>query len=131
MNDPQVLDELKAREPLFHRRNIVSCESEFLAETTEDFWEIGASGAIYDRATVLDVLRERWANGDDEADIDGWATTGHRAQLLADQTYLYTYNLHQQGRTTRRTTIWRRIAPQKWQALFHQGTTTQEKPPIV
>jgi hypothetical protein len=107
MPDESVIDELKAREPLFHRRNTLASEQEFLAATSEDFWEIGASGAIYDRDTVLDVLRERWESGEDEADSEGWTTTGHRAQLLADQTYLFTYNLHQQGHTTRRSTIWR------------------------
>jgi hypothetical protein len=126
MPDQSVIDELKAREPLFHRRNMVASEQEFLAATSEDFWEIGASGAIYDRDTVLDVLRERWDSGEDEADSEGWTTTGHRAQLLADQTYLFTYNLYQQGRTTRRSTIWRRTAQQQWQACFHQGTVIQQ-----
>ncbi len=131
MNDPyvieQVIDELKAREPLFHRRNIVSCADEFLAETTEDFWEIGASGKIYDRDTVLHELRARWESGDDDkADTEGWTTTDHRAQLLADQTYLFTYTLHEHERTTRRTTIWRRTTQQRWQACFHQGTITQQ-----
>jgi hypothetical protein len=56
----RILSELLAREPLFHRRNIVSCKEDFLRETTEDFWEVGASGTVYDRVTVLGVLKQRW-----------------------------------------------------------------------
>ena len=125
MTDPRVVDELKAREPLFHRRAIVSSEREFLAETAEDFWEIGASGTIYDRDTILRALRQRWESGEDQAETEHWTTTDHRAQLLADQTYLFSYTLHQHDRTTRRTTIWRRTTEQQWQACFHQGTIVQ------
>jgi hypothetical protein len=122
----QILNELRAREPLFHHRNIVSCEEDFLRETTEDFWEVGASGTVYDRATVLDVLKERWGTSDvDEADVNGWTTTDHRVQSIADDTFLFTYVLHGQGRTTRRTTIWQRSPDQLWRAAFHQGTVVQ------
>jgi hypothetical protein len=90
MTDPHVPNELKAREPLFHRRNIVSCENEFLAETTEDFWEIGASGTIYDRATVLDVLRvvggssRRWNGRSADAVLVGhdWRSQGRGASSV-------------------------------------------------
>jgi hypothetical protein len=105
----------------------VASEEQFLAETTDDVWEIGASGIIYDRSTVLGVLLQRWSVGEDEADTERWTTTDHCAQLLAAENYLFTYNLHQNGRTTRRTTIWQRTAQQQWQARFHQGTSTQQK----
>jgi hypothetical protein len=122
----QLLNELLAREPLFHRRNIVSCEEDFLRETIDDFWEVGASGAMYDRATVLRVLIERWASSDvDEADVDGWTTTDHQVQMIAADTFLLTYTLNGQGRTTRRTTIWQRSSEQHWRAVFHQGTVVQ------
>jgi hypothetical protein len=123
----QILNELLVREPLFHRRNIVSCEQDFLRETTEDFWEVGASGAIYDRATVLSVLNERWKSSEvDEADIDRWTTKDHRVQSISDDTFLLAYTLHGQGRTTRRTTIWQRSPDQHWRAIFHQGTVVQK-----
>jgi hypothetical protein len=126
VNEALVLRELTDREPLFHRRNIVSCEQEFLAETASDFWEVGASGATYDRATVLRELQTRWESGDvDDADAQGWITSDHRVQVLADRTYLFTYTLHDQGRVTRRTTIWRRTTDQRWHACFHQGTVVQ------
>jgi hypothetical protein len=122
-----ILNELRAREPLFHRRNIVSCEEDFLCETTEDFWAVGASGAIYDRAIVLGVLKARWASSAvDEATVDGWTTTDHRVQPIAEDTFLFTYTLHGQGRTTRRTTIWQRIPDKEWRAMFHQGTVVQD-----
>jgi hypothetical protein len=79
----------------------VSCEEDFLRETTEDFWEVGASGTVYNRATVLNVLHQRWASSDvDEADVNGWTTTDHRVQSIADDTFLFTYVLHAQGRTS-------------------------------
>jgi hypothetical protein len=123
---PHILNELMACEPLFHRRNIVSCEEDFLRVTTEDFWGIGASGAIYERATVLGVLKMRWEASDvDEADAGGWTTLDHRVQTIADDTFLISYVLDAQGRTTRRTTIWQRSRAQLWRAAFHQGTVVQ------
>ena len=38
----EVLDELRAREPLFHRRELGTTRSHFEAMTTDDFWEVGA-----------------------------------------------------------------------------------------
>jgi hypothetical protein len=126
VNEALVLRELTDHEPLFHRRNIVSCEQEFLAETASDFWEVGASGVIYGRDSVLCELRKRWESGDaDQADVESWTSIDHRVQALANQTYLFTYTLHSQGRVTRRTTIWRRTTDQRWQACFHQGTVVQ------
>jgi hypothetical protein len=123
----QILDELAAREPLFHRPDFVACEEDFLRETTDDFWEIGASGAVYDRLTVLRVLHERWASADvDDAEVNGWTTTEHQVRAIVDDTFLFSYILHGQGRTTRRTTIWRRSHDQQWRAVFHQGTVVQK-----
>jgi hypothetical protein len=59
VTDPTLMDvrdELRAREPLFHRRELGTTRSHFEAMTTEDFWEVGASGRAYSRAYVLDVL---------------------------------------------------------------------------
>jgi hypothetical protein len=48
-----VLDELRAREPLFHRREFGTTRSHFEAMTSDDFWEVGSSGRAYSREYVL------------------------------------------------------------------------------
>src|SRR4051794_1625933 len=58
-----VLDELVAREPLFHRTERGTSRAAFEAMTADDFWEVGASGARYDREFVWTVLQRRNAAG--------------------------------------------------------------------
>lgn len=52
-----VLDELRRREPIFHRPEFGSTRADFERMTADDFWEIGASGQLYSREHVLDVLK--------------------------------------------------------------------------
>ena len=63
--DPSLLlavrDELAAREPIFHRPEHGVTRADFERITEPDFWEIGASGARYSRAFVLDELDRRRA----------------------------------------------------------------------
>ena len=54
-----VLHELMKREPIFDRREVVSCLEDFERETAEDYWETGASGRRYNRAFVWATLEER------------------------------------------------------------------------
>src|SRR3954469_16634722 len=56
-----VLDELVAREPLFHRTERGTSRAAFEAMTADDFWELGASGARYDREVVWTVPQRRCA----------------------------------------------------------------------
>ena len=42
----EVLDELRAREPLFDRPEFGTTRSHLEAMNTEDFWEVGASGCV-------------------------------------------------------------------------------------
>lgn len=39
-----ILEALKSREPAFHHRELVSTMQDVDNETTEDYWEVGASG---------------------------------------------------------------------------------------
>ena len=41
-----VLEELKRREPIFHHPEFGTTRADFERQVTEDFWEIGASGAM-------------------------------------------------------------------------------------
>jgi hypothetical protein len=52
-----ILEELQAREPIFHRPELGTTPSDFTAQMAEDFWEIGASGRRYSRAFVLATSR--------------------------------------------------------------------------
>jgi hypothetical protein len=122
-----VLEQLKAREPLFHRRELVSSRESFDRETADDFWEVGASGQVYSRDVVRNGILERLANLDEDEMVTGnWTTSEHRVLELAADTFLFAYVLHGQGRVTRRSTIWRRHHARGWQALYHQGTVVRE-----
>jgi hypothetical protein len=52
---------LRSREPIFHRPEHGTTRADFEAMTADDFWEVGASGGVYDRAFVLgsDSIRGR------------------------------------------------------------------------
>jgi hypothetical protein len=112
-----VLGELAALEPLFHRTERGTTRRDFEAMTAPDFWEIGASGARYDREFVWSVLEQRYA----EDAPDEWETGDFACRPLGPGTYLLTYELRQGARLTRRATVWER-ADAGWRAVYHQGT---------
>ena len=113
-----VLDELREREPIFHHPGFGTSRADYMRMTTDDFWEIGASGQCYSREFVLDVLEARLTNPVDESD---WESRDFHVRELAPGVYLLTYTLRQGERLTRRSTIWRRVGDD-WKIVFHQGT---------
>jgi hypothetical protein len=113
-----VLAELSAREPLFHRPEFGTARADFERMTVADFWEVGASGRRYSRDFVLDELEKRHAAPHE----DIWETSGFECRRLAEDVFLITYTLLQDGvRLTRRATLWKRTS-ECWKALYHQGT---------
>lgn len=112
-----VLNELMAREPIFHRPEFGTRRRDFEAMLDPAFREVGASGRRYSRDYVLDIL-ERRARSRVE---DPWETTDFHCLKIATDNYLLIYTLMQGARVTRRSTIWRRTAD-GWKILFHQGT---------
>ena len=117
-----VTGELVAREPLFHRREWGTTRADFERATSPDYWEVGASGARYDRETVWSVLAERYASGEPDAWESGtWSVSDVECRRLADEVYLLTYRLRQGDRPTRRATLWERHGG-GWRAVYHQGT---------
>lgn len=116
-----VLEELRAREPIFHRPEFGTTRADYEAMMDEDFWEVGASGKRYSREFVLAVLEERRRNPVEER----WETRDFHCRALGADTYLLTYTLRQDARLTRRATVWRR-APQGWKIVYHQGTLVRE-----
>lgn len=117
-----VLEELKAREPIFHRAEWGTTRADFERMTVEDFWEVGASGKRYRREWVLDELERRYA-APHEDDLEA---LGFHCRRLGEDVYLLTYTLRQpEERWTRRATVWRRTA-KGWEIVYHQGTVIQD-----
>lgn len=116
--EQDVLRELAAREPIFHRAEFGTTRADFETMMAPEFWEVGASGRRYSREFVLEVLERRFA----EAQEDVWETSEFACQRLAEGLYLLTYTLLQdRTRLTRRATLWRRMG-ERWAVVFHQGT---------
>lgn len=115
-----VQNELSSREPIFHRPEHGTDRAAFESMTDGSFWEVGASGRIYSRAYVLDILEKRYASPAE----DKWETKDFFCQEIAPDTYLLTYTLLQGPRTTRRATLWRRSS-EGWRILYHQGTIVE------
>jgi len=115
-----LLRELEALEPLYHAAAPAASVAHFDALVPDEFWEIGASGRPYSRAYARAVLASRSAVPPDSQ----WQTRNFQVRALADDTYLLTYTLDQIGRSTLRSTVWKRVGG-RWQVLFHQGTIVQ------
>ena len=113
-----VLEELKSREPIFHRSEFGTSRADFETLTVPDYWEAGASGRRYSREFILSELEK---HPPVDAASAGWESHDHAVKQLGSDTYLITYTLHQLDRITRRATIWRRTA-EGWRILYHQGT---------
>jgi hypothetical protein len=117
-----ILAELSRCEPIFHRPELGTSRADFEKMTVNDFWEVGASGRRYSRAYVLDELEKRHA----VPHADVWKATGFHCRRLADDIYLLTYTLLQNGeRQTRRSTIWQRTS-EGWKIVYHQGTVVRD-----
>ncbi len=112
-----VLMQLKQLEPLIYAANDGQQRAHFDSLLAPDFWEVGASGKVYDRAFVLDTLEARQAAP--RAEI--WQAYDFRLDELAPGNFLLTYLLEQPTRLSRRATLWQQTE-QGWKMRYHQGT---------
>lgn len=112
-----ILEHLKTLEPLIYCANAGATYEYFDSLLAPDFWEVGASGKIYDRAFVLSVLADRQRNPIQEP----WHTFDYQIRAIEAQHYLITYSLQQATRLSRRATLWQNTE-QGWKMLYHQGT---------
>ncbi|HVC46587.1 MAG TPA: hypothetical protein VND90_05025 [Terracidiphilus sp.] len=122
--DPEwlsVLEELRAREPIFHTAAFGRTRAEWEHAMMPEYWEVGASGRRYSRAFILDWLER---NPPVEAAEAGWRTWDFAVRRLGGEAYLLTYTLNQAGRLTRRATLWLRDA-NEWRIAYHQGTVVE------
>lgn len=117
-----ILEEVKRREPIFHRPEFGTTRADFENMMHADFWEIGASGHRYSREYVLAELEKRHQH----PQKDVWRTSEFHCRLLGPDLYLLTYTLIQDEiRKTRRLTIWQHVEA-GWKIVFHQGTLVQD-----
>ena len=116
-----VFEELRKHEPIFHRATFGRSVEDFARRMAQDYWEVGASGRWYSRDFILKHL-ERHPPVD--AETAGWVCSNFGLRALGSHTYLLTYTLDQNGRMTRRATIWER-RDEGWRILYHQGTIVE------
>ncbi|HEX8924240.1 MAG TPA: DUF4440 domain-containing protein [Terriglobales bacterium] len=117
----RILEELKNREPIFHRPEHGTTRADFDRMIAPEFWETGASGRRYRREYVLNVLDQRRS----APPSDEWQPSDFHCQQLAATVFLLTYTLIQGERETRRSSIWRQVS-NDWQIVYHQGTVVQK-----
>ena len=113
-----IFAELRAREPIFHTKTFGATIDDFARVMAEEYCEIGASGRRYSREFILRTLEE---HPPVDAEAAGWRCWDFGLRSLGPAIYLLTYTLDQNGRITRRATIWHRTEA-GWRILYHQGT---------
>lgn len=87
-----------------------------------DFVEVGASGRVFDRASIEEVLA---ADGPSELQLDEFGV-----HALAEDVALVTYRTVDQERTARRSSIWVR-SDAGWRMRYHQGTVVPRRGPMA
>ena len=87
---------------------------------SEDFREFGASGIVWDRATILETL---------SAELPETITSENfECQHLSPHLALLTYIAANPARKTLRSSLWR-LEGDRWRVLFHQGTVILPQSP--
>jgi hypothetical protein len=113
----EVIAELEAREPIFHKPDIWNKRADYEQLMHPAYWEVGASGKRYSREFILRHLDTRSPDPLESS----WVVCDFQVREIAPHNYLATYTLLQGERLSRRSTWWRRTA-EGWQILYHQGT---------
>ncbi|WP_032401900.1 nuclear transport factor 2 family protein [Rhodococcoides fascians] len=79
----------------------------------DDFTEVGASGAVWDKASILDLL-----SSEDSVEIEVLELSG---RAIGTDFALVHWISIRSGMRARRTSLWRRIES-GWELVHHQGT---------
>jgi hypothetical protein len=132
--NPDILNELIQREPIFHHPEFGTTRQDFENMTDRSFWEIGASGRRYNREEVIAAVVKRYEDpqyqGIHTPPENTWQTQDFHCRSIGHDHYLLTYTLIQPDRVTRRSTLWQQ-SHNGWQILYHQGTIVQDRPMIA
>ena len=83
---------------------------------TEDFHEFGASGTVYDRASLIDLLMQESRTPFTPVEVSDFV-----ARKLGDDAALVTYRTKRGDVVRLRSSVWRRERG-SWRMMFHQGT---------
>ncbi len=86
----------------------------------KDFHEFGASGAVWDRESILDMMEADAAQGPVDVKAVDLVTTG-----LGPGVVLVTYDSVTPTRRAHRSSVWLREGG-RWQVRHHQGTVTAD-----
>ncbi|MGW1143542.1 nuclear transport factor 2 family protein [Streptomyces sp. NPDC002454] len=82
-----------------------------------EFTEIGASGRLWDRASIIAALADRPVAGG----VRPITTSRMRGVRLAPDWVHLAFDTDNNGRLAHRSSLWRRTGT-GWQLYFHQGT---------
>ena len=86
----------------------------------KEFRELGASGVVWDRAAILDLMESESAQGPEDIRAVDVVATG-----LAPDVVLVTYDSVTPTRRAHRSSVWLREGG-RWQLRHHQGTVTAD-----
>ncbi|MDP3581046.1 MAG: DUF4440 domain-containing protein [Ignavibacteria bacterium] len=115
-----VLEELTKLEIFIHWPSTGTTRQEIENLLDEKFWEVGASGKIYNREIVMRVLEERTHKQNNEV----WIKKDFQCAEIAADNFLLTYTLAQGERLTQRSSIWRKYE-NGFKLVYHQGTVVE------
>lgn len=125
MTDPsRLLSEIRALERSLHRPEVRHSRALLEALLGEGFVEFGASGTVYERDEIIDLMLVEEPDDDpDTLQSDDYALT-----IIAPDAVLLTYKTCRRQpdgseRAALRSSIWKKTGA-SWQMLFHQGTLT-------
>lgn len=115
------LQEIQDLEEALHRPDVRRCRETMEMLLAEDFTEIGASGNLYDRAAIIELLAK-----EPETDHTGLRAANYALKTICNQAVLLTYETERttpdgSKRRVARSSIWMHNGF-RWQMLFHQGT---------
>jgi len=89
----------------------------------EDFREVGASGRVWHRDDILDLMEQEAAAAPPRIRATDMVAVG-----LAPDVVLVTYETHSEAGHARRSSVWLR-ARGRWQLRHHQGTRVPAEDP--
>ena len=118
---PPKLADIRSLEEALHRPEVRRSRETLEALLSEQFVEFGASGAVYNRATIIDLLIQ-----ENDSDNDDLRATNYALMSISHDAVLLTYESERtqndgSKRYVLRSSIWKRN-DDRWQMLFHQGT---------